>query len=505
MGNPNHETQTRSIALPELMPDGRDALNLVEFPLALLSDRSSKDQKTISFKDMVWDKGQRKQVFRRLTITASDQYGLPTALDDEVILGLLQLSKQDAFEHRRVPFTRYDLLRILGWRDEGKSYKRLETSLKRWLGVTLYYERAWWDPGHKIWADKHFHLLDNLLLYRRQSKCQPEDVSSYFTWNQEVFDSFQSGSLKQVDMDLYRSLSLPTSKRLFRFLDKRFYFAQTLTFDLKTFALEHIGLSRSYDCSQIKRRLKPAITELWKSGFLAAIDESDTFRRIRPGQWEILFVRGSQKATKSTSRTSPQGEALIARGVSASMAKRLVREHQAKHIDEKVQVFDRLRKDNDKRISRNPSGYLVRSIIDDYVTPKKKSVKLQTTAESSPQASIVNSRIQNAKEKRVDAYINRLNDADRLKMEEEAISCASSLQLKGLRRAESKSRQGRIVEYRRSIVISHVRKLLKTGPSQKNVTKDFIPCYSLDCRTAFCFSIRTPSLAVVLQSTHPRQ
>jgi hypothetical protein len=470
MGNPNHEAQTRSIALLELMPDGRDALNLVEFPLALLSDRSSKDQKTISFEDMIWDKGQRQQVVRRLTITASDQYGLPTALDDEVILGLLQLSKQDAFEHRRVPFTRYELLRILGWRDEGKSYKRLETSLKRWLGVTLYYERAWWDPHHKLWADKHFHLLDNLLLYRRQSKRQPEDVSSYFTWNQEVFDSFQSGSLKQVDMDLYRSLSLPTSKRLFRFLDKRFYFSRSLTFDLKTFALEHIGLSRSYDCSQIKRRLKPAIEELKKIGFLNAIDESDAFCRIRPGQWEISFARGSQKATKSISRTSPLGEALIARGVSAGMAKRLVGEHQAKHIDEKVQVFDRLRKDNDKRISRNPSGYLVRSIIDDYDPPKQKKVtpkrKASETSERRSQASIVNSRIQNAKEKRVDAYLNRLSDTERLKMEEEAISCASPLQLKGLRRAESKSRQGRIVEYRRSIVISHVRKLLKTGPSQ---------------------------------------
>jgi hypothetical protein len=32
-------------------------------------------------------------ISRKLTITASDQYGLPTAPDDEILLGLLQLSR----------------------------------------------------------------------------------------------------------------------------------------------------------------------------------------------------------------------------------------------------------------------------------------------------------------------------------------------------------------------------------------------------------------------------
>ena len=46
--------------------------------------------------DKIWDKSQRAYVTRQLTIIGSDRYGLPTALDDEVILGLIQASASQA-------------------------------------------------------------------------------------------------------------------------------------------------------------------------------------------------------------------------------------------------------------------------------------------------------------------------------------------------------------------------------------------------------------------------
>jgi len=63
--------------------EGRDELNLAEFPLAALADRVPSDQKTLVFTDTIWDQQARQTVVRRLTISASDRYGLPTALDDE--------------------------------------------------------------------------------------------------------------------------------------------------------------------------------------------------------------------------------------------------------------------------------------------------------------------------------------------------------------------------------------------------------------------------------------
>ena len=88
----------------------RDELNFAEFPLASISTSLPKDQKTLEFTDEIFDKSVNKRVTRKLTITASDKYGLPTAMDDEVILGLVQLTGRGDFSNRRVFFTRYELL-----------------------------------------------------------------------------------------------------------------------------------------------------------------------------------------------------------------------------------------------------------------------------------------------------------------------------------------------------------------------------------------------------------
>ena len=148
---------------------GRDEMNLAEFPLAALADRVAKGQKTLVFADTVWDKRANQQVTRRLTIAASDRYGLPTALDDEVILGLVQLSRQARFASPRIDFSKYELIQTLGWRQEGKSYRRIDESLKRWLGVALYYEKAWWDKRAECWIDAGFHLIEQISLARQRN------------------------------------------------------------------------------------------------------------------------------------------------------------------------------------------------------------------------------------------------------------------------------------------------------------------------------------------------
>ena len=186
--------------------EGRDELNLAEFPIASLSSRPDKTRKTLHFEDRIWDKGLGRHVTRKLTITASDHYGLPTTLDDEVILGLIQLTQQNDFGERRVFFSRYELIRLLGWRNEGKSYSRLETSLRRWLGVTFYYENAWWDKQAGAWVNESFHLLERVSILgrtRQQARSTAEPALSAVLWNEVVFRSFQAGYLKRIDMGLF--------------------------------------------------------------------------------------------------------------------------------------------------------------------------------------------------------------------------------------------------------------------------------------------------------------
>ncbi len=360
--------------LPFDLDDGRDELNLAEFPLAAIADRVPDNQKTLVFEDRIFDSGRSEMITRRLTISASDKYGLPTSLDDEVILGLIQLTKQNRFTERKVNFSRYQLIQILGWRHEGRSYDRLEKSLKRWLGVTLYYDKAWWDKDEKTWVDENFHILEQVTLYDQQRRLKrlrstnAEPPLSSFSWNEVVFRSFQSGYLKSIDLGVFRQLEYAAAKRMYRFLDKRFYHKSRWEFDLTEFACEHIGVSRNYDTGQLKRRLQPAIEELEAVGFLEVLPVAQRYVKISRGQWRVVFIR---KAVPQIEPPSQDAALLIKRladrGVTPSVATELVRDYPHELIEMQMEVLDRLRHAKERDSIRNPAGYLVKSIREGYI------------------------------------------------------------------------------------------------------------------------------------------
>jgi hypothetical protein len=386
--------ESGGMELPEesvssLDPGWKDELNLAEFPIAALTDRIPDGQTTLVYEDRL-ERRDSPPIVRRLTIMGTHKHGLPTSLDDEVLVGLIQLTKRRSnFTDPKVPFSRYELIELLGWPQSGQSYRRIEEALHRWVGVVLMYENAWWDNAAKSWVDENFHVLDNVTLYDRERRVSsarngktargekgtirtPLPLSS-FRWNEVIFQSFQSGNLKQLDLEFYLSLRLPTTKRMFRFLDKRFYRRGRLDFDLRTLACEHIGMSRSYAPTELKRRLKPALEELEQLGFLEPLSSEERYSYVKRGCWRILLIRGNAAQTHSGPVPAQQAaellEALKARGVTGKIAAELVETHPAGRIQTKIDVFDWLQRNEDKRVGKNPAGYLVASIRADYEAP----------------------------------------------------------------------------------------------------------------------------------------
>src|SRR5438105_204667 len=318
----------------------KDELNLAEFPIAALTDRIPDGQTTMVFEDQL-ERRDSAPIVRRLTIMGTHKHGLPTSLDDEVLVGLIQLTKRRSnFTDPKVQFSRYELIELLGWPQSGQSYRRIEEALHRWVGVVLMYENAWWDNAAKSWVDENFHVLDNVTLYdreRRRPSARSAKVSrgekapgradktplplSSFRWNEVIFQSFQSGNLKQLDLEFYLGLRLPTTKRMFRFLDKRFYRRSRLDFDLRTLACEHIGMSRSYAPTELKRRLKPALEELEQLGFLEPLSPEERYSYVKRGCWRIMLIRGkaAQSSEAPLQETPELIEALRTRGVTAKI------------------------------------------------------------------------------------------------------------------------------------------------------------------------------------------
>ena len=357
--------------------DGRDELNLAEFPLCALAHRLRPDQKTLRFEDRVWDERRGETITRQLTITGSDAFGLPTALDEEVLLGLIQLSRVRQFAERTVRFTRYQLVQLLGWRNEGKSYERLESSLNRWTGVTLYYQRAWWNKAKQCWVDEKFHVLDNVRLFQRENPvggADEESTSSSFVWNEVIFRSFQAGNLKSIDFDFFRDLRSAIARRLYRFLDKRFYRRHRWEFDLKEFACEHAGLSRSYDIANLKRKLRCGIAELEQRGYLRVLPDAERFPKVCSGEWRVVFQRAEGDSNPQPPQVDepaePLVEALIVRGVSPSTARNTVKQFPATRIEPQLEVFDYLVAQKDAKVSRNPPGFLISAIRGEYAPPR---------------------------------------------------------------------------------------------------------------------------------------
>jgi Replication initiator protein A len=365
-----------------LLPPGKDEMNFAEFPIALLTDRAPRGQKSIKFEDQIYDERRKKLITRKRVIEGSEEYGLPTATDDTVVLALIQLTKlKTNFSRRDIDFSRLELIRMLGWPNEGKSYDRIKLSLQRIANVTYNYDNAWWDPRQKTWTTKIFHIIDTVEINdSRASNGQGGLFPSRIVWNEVVFDSFQAGFLRNINFQLCIRLEHPTALRMYRFLGKRFHHKADWTFDLKEFAYEHIGLGRNYEGgTQIARKLQPAIAELETVGFLEVLDEDARFLK-KGREWQIRLIQKAPAPTAALpTPATPDGSVqeppglvteLIKREVTRAVAVELAQKHPAEFIQLKMDVFDWLMEKQDKRVAKSPAGYLVKSIEDDYAAPK---------------------------------------------------------------------------------------------------------------------------------------
>ena len=247
--------------------------------------------------------------------------------------------------------------------------------MKRWLGVTLYYDKAWWDKDEQTWVDENFHILEQVTLYdqerrlKRLRSSNSEPPLSSFAWNEVVFRSFKSGYLKAIDFGVFRQLKFAAAKRMYRFLDKRFYHKSRWEFDLVEFAFEHIGLSRNYDTGQLKRRLQAAITELESVGFPRSTADIAALRKnLHAANGESCSCENQcRKIEPASQESAGLAKQLVERGVTPSVANDLVRDYPKELIEMQMEVLDRLQKEKERESIRNPAGYLVKSLRDGYV------------------------------------------------------------------------------------------------------------------------------------------
>ncbi len=444
---------------------GLEELNLVEFPLALLARQIPSDLKTLRFEDSIFDRKLKRRVHRQVIVTAADAWGLPNALDMDVFLALMKLTHdKHGFRERTVEFSLYELLGLLGWPQAHGGYNtRLKQSLDRWLGVTVKYVNAWRKKG--CWTStKGFHFLDNVELTNTRSEYDA-DEPQVFLWNKVVMESVQASHTKGLDWDFYRRLKLPSTKRLYRFLDKRFWQRTRWDFELIPFCTDKLGMNRAYEPRKYKQKLGPAIAELESQGFLAPVPEAKRFARIARGVYRVNFERAAARRRKGSRsqlpahRTGLAGE-LLKRDV--RNGEKLAASYPEQKIVEQIENFDDRRTKGEqlgggwlRKAIEEPNGYAFRQDYQskaDQAAAAKRNWVQAGQARQSEQAEVAEFEREKI---RVENYLRSLPREQRAEIEREAVASNRFL------RREAQDSTSRCSDrLKQTAVFLHVRNLL---------------------------------------------
>lgn len=427
-----------------------EELNLVEFPLAVLSDYVPNGRKTLEFYDLIRDQESNSQLNRLVTITGADKWGLPNWQDQDVLLAMMVLSKlKNGFGDRRVRFTLHELRNLLQWPHNGTYNRRLQESLDRWTGVTIKYSHWRTKTGWK--KAKAFHIIEWYAL--SMGRDFDADEPQTFTWNELVFESFQANHTKPLDWEFYIGLNTPTAKRLYRFLDKRFFLKSRWSFDLAEFSENKLGLNKVTDIWRYKERLAPAIKELEAKGFLKAFDARERFAKVGKGKYDVIFERVGgrapkipaslfaakiEPATPASTVSNPSLEGLLrARGV--TNAAELVKKFAVEIIERQLENFD----DRLRHGEKLTAGWLRKAIETEGGYGFRKGFKSKAEQASARQAVETARRTRDADERRrreieederqavaarkqrVDKYLAKLTAAEVKTLDEVALASAS--------------------------------------------------------------------------------
>jgi hypothetical protein len=307
--------------------DGRDELNLADFPISALprTQKSTEDGKLVDRMELTstrYDPIGRRRIQQKVTLTSTAYDGLPTPADEHVILALLAVAKHSHnFSSDTVSFSPTQLFEIMGWAPNGRSYARLKDVLRRLKALNIRYENSWWDKEGRAYEQEiATGIISGYVIAQQTSGPRKKDqvMESSVTWTQAFQKSLQMGNLKKLNLEVFFNLSTPTAQRMYRFLDKRFYNSATVTLDLVDFACGHIGLTEVDNVALLKRRLTPAIEELEAIGFLEPMPLNERFQKVKVGEWKVTFSPKQEAKTQSSDSAPQQTEIVDAPEVNSS-------------------------------------------------------------------------------------------------------------------------------------------------------------------------------------------
>lgn len=309
--------------------------NLLWLPIGTLARGRGRRTLVVSCADSYADETGR-EIFWRWTCAGDARLGLPGEFEQDAFMALHEMlqGRGGLDEGWGLEFSNYELLRAMGRGTDDKHYRMVRPALKRLAGVRFSSERSFFDAqGGRVLAEKDFGLcaLERVEVAGRGGRVRE---NNRLVFEEPFVRSYHAGYLERLDMEFYKSLRLPTSKRLFGMAGERCDEGGTWRIGLHTLR-DAMPLGHYEHASHIWAALKRPISELLGRGFFAAA-ERDT---SADGRQEVAFrlARGfgaqrRAEGLRAAPATWAAVELLEAVGLGGA-AERLVVEHGAKRCE----------------------------------------------------------------------------------------------------------------------------------------------------------------------------
>jgi len=351
-----------------------------EFPYFRLSKRDARTLREIYYSRET--RGPQGEILlQEWIVRASGTLGLPGPFDQDVYVALEEIiDERDIDDDGALPFTKYRIAEIMGKGHSGIIYQKITEAIERMIATSITSGQALYHKGDRHHISGVFALYDEVSFYNRirsaRNKRSNRDVIEYNILypSRWYIESRKANYTKPLNTTFYRSLSLPTSKKLYRLLDKRSYPDRTRIEISLTELARALPLAEEYP-SFLKKVLDKAHAELITGGFLTAAE----YDRTRGGAWKVVYRFPRKRREEPIS--SHLARMLLHRGVSGPVARDLAQRFPDR-VARQVEVFDWLMSAGTPRIRANPPGYLRKSIEDDYEPPpdfiseaEKRSIK----------------------------------------------------------------------------------------------------------------------------------
>jgi plasmid replication initiation protein len=326
---------------------GFDELNLGR--LALISG-----QKTVPADMRRWQKHVLTPDGRPVVITCTvpDGQVVPHGLDNDFMVGLVNLCFEAGLPDGPFTISAYGLLKASGFPDSAQYYRALEESVTRLNKASYTIDEGWFLHGPHQWTTQSFAQVSYLAYVRSKDGVRGTSVVTV-QLAPPIMESLRAGYIKPLDLDFYRSLSQPLVRALYRQLDALHFdestadgLAREVSAPLMAWGTRLGLISDRPD--NLVRTLKPAHDELLSRGYVADID---------------LSGRGRDKQVRYVFGPPPQGDhpelaaLLSARGVKQGVAVRLSTVFPGR-VEEAAQRFDHYMQISTRPVA-NPGGLLV--------------------------------------------------------------------------------------------------------------------------------------------------